>query len=104
MSLKYVNQSLGQVSYAAHLGGAFVGLTFGFLTLKNFKRKPWEDCIWRICIIRKQNIQLEFFKFCSSLCCCDSCSHRMELHLSRTQHHQRRKPTEGAQRIKKPLR
>ncbi|CBY40810.1 unnamed protein product [Oikopleura dioica] len=51
MSLKYVNQSLGQVSYAAHLGGAFVGLTFGFLTLKNFKRKPWEDCIWRICII-----------------------------------------------------
>ena len=48
---RYVNQSLGQVSYAAHLGGAFVGLTFGFLTLKNFKRKPWEDCVWKICII-----------------------------------------------------
>lgn len=66
MSLKYVNQSLGQVSYAAHLGGAFVGLTFGFVTLKNFKRKPWEDCVWRIFILRKHiqfNVFFNLFKF-----------------------------------------
>ena len=61
MSLKYVNQSLGQVSYAAHLGGAFVGLTFGFVTLKNFKRKPWEDCVWRIFILRNIFNSMYFF-------------------------------------------
>lgn len=35
-----------QVSYIAHLTGALAGLTIGFLVLKNFGHREYEQLIW----------------------------------------------------------
>lgn len=42
--------SEGPVSYAAHLMGAFAGLTIGLAVLKNFEQKLHEQLIWWIAL------------------------------------------------------
>ncbi|XP_065214530.1 protein rhomboid isoform X2 [Planococcus citri] len=44
------HMSEGPVSYAAHLMGAFAGLTIGLAVLKNFEQKLHEQLIWWIAL------------------------------------------------------
>ena len=40
-----------QVGYAAHIGGAVVGLLLGIVVLRNLRVRKWERVFWWICLL-----------------------------------------------------
>lgn len=44
------DEQIESVSYAAHLMGAFAGLTIGLAVLKNFEQKLHEQLIWWVAL------------------------------------------------------
>jgi len=40
-----------QVSYAAHIAGAVVGLLLGIIVLRNLKELKWERVLWWVCLL-----------------------------------------------------
>ena len=47
---RYINVNT-QVGYAAHLGGAAVGLLLGIVVLRNLRVRSWERVMWWICLL-----------------------------------------------------
>ena len=47
---RYMNITT-QVGYAAHLGGAVVGLLLGIVVLRNLRVRKWERVFWWICLL-----------------------------------------------------
>jgi len=47
---RYVGNTT-KVSYAAHIGGALVGLLLGMLVLRNLKTHNWERYLWWACLL-----------------------------------------------------
>jgi len=48
---RYTAEGDNQVSYAAHIAGAVVGLLLGIIVLRNLKELKWERVLWWVCLL-----------------------------------------------------